>query len=215
MARPITHEGRLVVAGHGLVGRPLTRYLRDAGEEVCVVDLIDEEGVDVVGDVLEREVLERAAVADARAMILNLGHDSTTQFAAKFIRQYAPDLPIIAGVMLGENVGRIQKAGVDFAISLSQVAGQLLARHVLGETVLLQPRIKLVKTRPGPIEGKHPHRARIRERTDCSVVAVERDGEVLMDYPPEFRLAAEDALFICGTTQAVNRYYEEYPASRL
>jgi hypothetical protein len=44
---------------------------------------------------------------------------------------------------------------------------------------------------------------------------VERDGEVLMDYPPEFRLAAEDALFICGTTQAVSRYYEEYPASRL
>ena len=79
---------------------------------------------------------------------------------------------------------------------------------MLGETVLLQPRIKLVKTRPGPIKGKHPHRARIRERTDCSVVAVERDGEVLMDYPAEFRLAAEDALFICGTIRAVNRYYE-------
>jgi Trk K+ transport system NAD-binding subunit len=117
--------------------------------------------------------------------------------------------------MLGENVGRIQKAGVDFAISLSQVAGQLLARHVLGETISLQPRIKLVKIRPGPLKGKHPHRARIRERTDCSVVAVERDGQVLMDYPPEFRLTAEDALFICGTTQAVNRYYDEYPASRL
>jgi Trk K+ transport system NAD-binding subunit len=117
--------------------------------------------------------------------------------------------------MLGENVGRIQKAGADFAISLSQVAGQLLARHVLGETVSLQPRIKLVKTRPGPIEGKHPHRARIRERTDCSVVAVERGGELLMNYPPDFRLTAEDALFICGTIRAVNRYYEEYPASRL
>jgi Trk K+ transport system NAD-binding subunit len=165
--------------------------------------------------VLEREVLERAAVAAARAVILNLGHDSTTQFAAKFVRQYAPDMPIIAGVMLGENVGRIQKAGVDFAISLSQVAGQLLARHVLGETVSLQLWIELVKTRPGSIEGKHPHRARIRERTECSIVAVERDGEVLMDYPPEFRLAAEDALFICGATRAVNRYYEEYPASRL
>jgi len=131
------------------------------------------------------------------------------------LQHNSPDLPIIAGVMLSENVGRIQKAGVDSAISLSQVAGQLLARHVLGETVLLQPRIKLVKTRPGPTEGKHPHRARIRERTDCSVVAVERNGDMLMDYPPEFRLSAEDALFICGTAKAVSRYYEEYPASRL
>jgi len=112
-------------------------------------------------------------------------------------------------------VGRIQKAGVDFAISVSQVAGQILAHHVLGETVSLQPRIKLVKTRPGPIEGKHPLAARIRERTGCSVVAVERDEQILMEFPPSFTLAPDDALYICGTTRAVNLYYDEYPASRL
>jgi Trk K+ transport system NAD-binding subunit len=215
LARPITHEGRLVVVGHGHVGKPLARLLRDAGDEVCVIDRVDGDGVDVVGDVLEPEVLEAAAVADARAVVLNLGHDSTTQFVAKVLRQFAPDLPILAGVMLSDNVGRIQTAGVDFAISLSEVAGQLLARHVLDETVSLQPRIKLVKTRPGPLAGKHPHHARIRERTDCSVVAVERDGELLMDYPPEFRLSSGDALFICGTTRAVSRFDEEFPASRL
>ena len=46
-------------------------------------------------------------------------------------------------------------------------------------------------------------------------VWVERNGELLADQPEEFRLAADDALYICGTTQAVNRYYEEYPASHL
>ena len=89
------------------------------------------------------------------------------------------------------------------------------AHHVLGETVSLQPRIKLVKTRPGPLEGKHPFAVRIRERTGCSVVAVERGERILMDLAPSFILSPDDALYICGTTQAVTRYYDEYPASRL
>jgi Kef-type K+ transport system membrane component KefB/Trk K+ transport system NAD-binding subunit len=215
MARPITQAGRLIVAGFGDVGQALARYLTDAGEAVCVIDIVERPGVDVVGDVLDSSVLERAAVADARAVLFALGNDSTTQFAATVVRSYAPDLPIIAGVKLSENVERIQKAGVDFAISVSQVAGQLLAHHVLGETVSLQPRIKLVKTGPGPLEGKNPLAARIRERTGCSVVAVERDGQILMDFPPSFNLARNDALYLCGTRDAVNLYYEEYPASRL
>jgi Kef-type K+ transport system membrane component KefB/Trk K+ transport system NAD-binding subunit len=215
LARPITQAGRLIVAGFGDVGQALTRYLTDAGEEVCVIDIVERAGVDVVGDVLDRRVLERASVADARAVMLALGNDSTTQFAATVVRSYSPDLPIIAGVTLSENVGRIQKAGVDFAISVSQVAGQLLAHHVLGETVSLQPRIKLVKTRPGPLKGKNPLAARIRERTGCSVVAVERGDQILMDFPPSFALSPDDALYICGTIKAVNLYYDEYPATRL
>jgi Trk K+ transport system NAD-binding subunit len=214
-ARPITHEGRLVLAGYGDVGQPVKRYLNDAGEEVCVIDIEERPGVEIVGDVLDQSVLRRASVTDARAVILALGNDTMTQLAATVVRDFAPDLPIIAGVILGENVGRIQKAGVDFAISVSQVAGQLLAYHVLGETVSLQPRIKLVKTRPGSIVGKHPFGARIRERTGCSVVAVERDERILMDFSSEFTLSPDDALYICGTTRAVNLYYDEYPASRL
>ena len=203
------------MAGLGEVGQPLTQYLADAGEDVCVIDIAERPGIDVVGDVLDRSVLDRASVADARAVILALGSDSTTQFAATVIRSYAPDLPIFASVMLRENVGRIQKAGVDFAISVSQVAGQLLAHHVLGETVSLQAWIKVVKTRPGPLEGKTPLAARIRERTGCSVVAVERGDQILMDFPPSFTLSADDAIYICGTTKAVNLYYDQYPASRL
>jgi Trk K+ transport system NAD-binding subunit len=154
-------------------------------------------------------------VAEARAVILALGSDNTNQFAATVVRRYAPDIPIIAGVALDENVRRIQRAGADFALSVSQVSGQLLAHHVLGETVSLQPRIKLVKMRPGPLEGKHPLAARIRERTGCSVIAVERGDEILMDFSASFTLSADDALYICGTTSAVNLYYEEFPATRL
>lgn len=215
LARPIPRQGPIVVAGFGRVGRPIVRYLRDAGESVSVIDANVYDGVDVVGDVLERKVLERASAGTARAVILALDDDSATEVAVTVIRQHAPDIPVIAGVRRVNNVERIQQAGADFALSLSQVAGQLLARHVLGETVSLHPRIKLVKTKPGSLEGQHPLTSQIRERTRCNVVAVQRGDDILMDFPPHFTLRADDALYLCGTANAIHRYREAFAAPLL
>ncbi len=148
-----------------------------------------------------------------RARLARRG-DSATLLAATVVRNYTPDVPIIAGADLVENVGRIQQAGADFALSLSQVAGQLLAHHVLGEMVSQQARIKLVKLDAGRLVGRNPLKSRIRERTGCSVVAVERGGELVMDIPSSFILAAGDALYICGTIRAFDHFYGEFAESR-
>ena len=211
IARPITHEGRIVVAGFGDVGSKLAEMLKDAGEEVCVIDDTDQPGVEVLGDVLDTGVLESAGVATARVVILACAGDSATLLASTVVRDYAPDVPIIACAALADNVGRIQKAGADFALSVSQVAGQLLAHHVLGEMGSQQARIKLGA---GRLAGHHPLESRIRERTGCTVVAVERDAEVIMDIPPSFVFAETDALYVCGTVNAFNRFYDAFAESR-
>ena len=210
VARPITQEGTIVVAGLGSVGSKLLEMLNDAREDICVIHGIELPGVHVVGDVLDTAVLKRASAATARVVILACESDSATLLAATVVRNYAPDVPIIACADLTENVGRIQQAGADFALSVSQVAGQLLAHHVLGEMVSQQVRIKLVKLGPGRLAGRHPRESRIRERTGCSVIAVERDEEMLMDIPPSFLFAANDALYVCGTAAAFDRFYEEF-----
>ncbi len=180
---------------------------------VCVIDDTDQPGVEVLGDVLDAGVLERAGVATARVVILACASDSATLLASTVVRDYAPDVPIIACAALADNVGRIQKAGADFALSVSQVAGQLLAHHVLGEMVSQQARIKLVKLGAGRLAGHHPLESRIRERTGCTVVAVERGGEVIMDIPPSFVFAETDALYVCGTVNAFNRFYDAFAES--
>ena len=99
-------------------------------------------------------------------------------------------------------------------LSVIQVAGQLLARHVLGETVSLKPRIKVVRVGVGRLAGKSPVAERIRESTGCTVVAVERDGQVATDFPASFWLSSDAALYICGTMDAVARCHEKFPTSR-
>jgi Trk K+ transport system NAD-binding subunit len=213
IARPITSEGTIVIAGFGDVGSKLVEMLTDAEEAVCVIDKMERPEVQIVGDVLDTSDLERAGVATARVVILACENDSATLLAATVVRDYAADVPIIACTELADNVGRIQQAGADYALSVSQVAGQLLAHHILGEMVSQQTRIKLVKLAADRLAGRHPLDSASRERTGCTVVAVERAGEIILEIPPSFILTEEDDLYVCGTAEALNRCYEEFAVS--
>jgi K+/H+ antiporter YhaU regulatory subunit KhtT len=106
-------------------------------------------------------------------------------------------------------VERIYRAGADFALSLSQVAGQLLARRLLGEeAVTIDVALKVLKTSPHGLVGRHPAETSIRERTGCSVVAVERGEDLLVEFEPGFRFAESDQVYVCGSNEDV-RYFQE------
>ena len=157
LATPLVRTGPFLVAGYGEVGRKVVEMLGDAGESTVVIDREDGEGVDFVADALDSEALERAGVREAQAVILALSSDSTNLFAAMIVRDLAPDVPIIARVGEATGVGRIRAAGADFALSISQVAGQLLGRRLLGEEfVSLEPSIRLVKVSAAGLEGLTP-----------------------------------------------------------
>ena len=129
------------------------------------------------------------------------------------VRDFAQDVPIIACAALLENVARIQRAGADFALSVGQVSGQLLAHHVLGQVVSQQARIEMTKLDAGPLVGHHPLEPRISKLTGCTVIAVEREGQAIMDLPAQFLLKQGDALYVCGTTDAFEHFYEEFTES--
>ena len=74
----------------------------------------------------------------------------------------------------------------------------------------LQPHIKLANVPPGGLACRHPLAAEIRERTVCSVAAVERKGEILFDFPSDFEISGDDALYLCGTGNAFSRYREAF-----
>jgi len=201
-------EAPIVVAGYGEVGRKVAELLRDAGEPVRVLDR-SEPGVDVTGDVLDGKVLDDLDVANARAVVLALDSDSATLFASVIIRELAPRVPIIARVNLSENVDRIHAAGADFALSISRVAGQLLSRRLLGEeSIALDDELKVLKTAAPKLAGKNPAEAAIRQRTGCSVVAVERGDELIVELGRQFRFEAEDTAFVAGSSEATRAFQE-------
>lgn len=157
MAKPIRRQGPNILAGYGAVGRKVVEMLRDAGETWTTIDLLAASDVDIVGNVLERATLERAAINDASTVILALADDSEAVFATAVVREYVPEVPLIVRVNPTPNTARIYRAGADFAISQGQVAGQILAYHLLDEQVIpVESRIKFTRLAPGTLIGSPP-----------------------------------------------------------
>lgn len=214
LAMPIRRSGAIVLAGFGAVGRKVIEMLHDANENCVVIDRVAAPGVDVVGNVLEFETLRRAGVRDASAVILALADDSESVFATAVVRDYAPEVPLIVRVIRTPNTERLYRSGADFAISVGQVAGQILAYHLLGEQIVpVENRIKFSRLAAGTLTGVHPWRSAALDRTGAKVVAVERDGQVLVEFDDGFTLRDDDALFVCGSTNSLDRYQREFEAT--
>lgn len=208
----LRRKGHFVVGGGGEVGRKVAELLRAVGEEVLLIDRQAGADVDLVGDVLDMKVLEEAKVRQAQGVILALDTDSSTLFATVILKDLSPEVPVIARVNRADNVDRTLRAGAYFALSISQVSGQMLAKKLLGqEALLIDPQLKVLKLTSDGLTDHHPADLRIRERTGCSVVAVERGDEVLVELGPEFRFHRDDTIYVCGSDSAVRRFTETFP----
>lgn len=214
LAIPIRRRGPIVLAGYGAVGRRFVEMLNDAGETTIVIDQQAHPGVDIVGNVLEHATMEQARVCWASAVVLALSNDSEGVFATAVVRDHAPEVPLIVRANRAQNIPRLYQAGADFALSVGQVAGQILGYHLRGEqAVAVEHRIKFIRVHAGRLAGGHPWRDHVRERTGAAVVAVERGASVIVEFEDDFMVRSDDALFVCGTLASLESFLREFETS--
>ncbi len=214
MAMPIRRAGPIVLAGFGAVGQKVVEMLHDAGETCIVIDRLAIPGVDLVGSVLERDMLDKAKLREASAVVLALSDDSESVFATAVVRDYAPQVPLIVRVQRTRNTARLYRAGADFAISVGQVAGQILAFQLLGEQMVqVENRIKFIRQHAGALVGRHPWRSEDLDRTGAKIVAVEREGDIIVEFDADFTVQANDELFVCGSFNSLERFQKDFKTS--
>jgi voltage-gated potassium channel len=207
LAIPLTRLGPIVIAGFGEVGRKVRQMLADAGETTVVIDREATEGVDVVGNALDRETLVRAGVRDASAVVLALSKDSEGLFAATIVREFTPDTLLVVRANQPQTVHRLHRVGADFALATGQVAGRLLARHLLGEEYMdLERGLKLARVGPGRLLDEHPLQWANRIGSACQIVAVERDSTVIVEFSRDFRIEVGDAVYMAGAPDALDTF---------
>ncbi|MBN9494958.1 cation:proton antiporter [bacterium] len=137
---------KTVIAGYGRVGSRVAARLRDSGEDVLVVELEGdlavqgrEDGFEVLlGDIAKREVLQKAGVGEARALILATGNDERALLAAGLARSQFGQPTIFARVEDSENMSAFEAAGITVvnpqvavADELAQLAGASPLNSVL------------------------------------------------------------------------------------
>jgi Trk K+ transport system NAD-binding subunit len=202
--------GETIIIGYGEVGRTVAAELDRADLSYTVVDHREKEGVDVVGEAADPEALAAAGVDDAESVILALPDDTQTEFATLVVRDSTADAEIIARA---EQVGAVRKtyrAGADYVLSLATVSGRMVASEVLDDEVIvsMDTHVEVIRTAAPGLVGESLAGAEVRERTGCTVVAVERDEEVLTDLPADFRIEEGDVLVVAGTDEGTNRFVD-------
>jgi Trk K+ transport system NAD-binding subunit len=200
--------GETVVVGYGEVGQRIAAALAESGIEHTVVDTVDRPGVDVVGDATDPDVLETAGVADARSVVLALPEDTAAEFATLIVREQTDDTEVLARIERPEAAGKMYRAGADYVLSLASVTGRMTAAAVLDDEETLSPdsQVDVIRTEAPGLVGQTLVEADVRARTGCTVVAVDRDGDVLTDVGPAFRVEAGDSLVVAGTDEGTTEF---------
>jgi voltage-gated potassium channel len=127
----------VIVCGYGTKGRSAIRTLLATGtslEQIVVVDLnpaaIDEATgtglAGIVGDAGRAEVLIRAGVHRARAVIVAASRDDASVLITLTARQQNASVPITASVREEQNASLLRQSGADTVIITAATSGRLM-----------------------------------------------------------------------------------------
>ncbi|HVT02314.1 MAG TPA: NAD-binding protein [Thermoanaerobaculia bacterium] len=201
---PLASTGPFLVAGFGEVGMKVHELLTDAGDEVLAIDRAPRANVSVVGNVLDPYVLRSAGIERARAVVLALDSDDATLFATVIVRDTVASIPIIARVNHARNIDNIYRAGADYALSISEVSGQMLLYRLLGDQRLTgASHLRVHKRSAAGFTGRHPDQVLPEGSEEISVIAIRRGKSLISSFAPDLRLQPEDDVYFCGSEDGI------------
>jgi voltage-gated potassium channel len=206
-----------IICGYGRVGRQVARDLRAAGARYVIIDpdpenLEKAEGVGIrliEGEASNDDVLRRAGVERARAVIACVDSDAENIFITLTVRELNPDAAVVARASVEDSESKLLRAGAQRVISPYKSSGSEMAR------LALHPQVS------GAIEVAADHRLEeIEVVTGCEgegksigdvrggsfIVGVRgADGSFQAQPPAERVLAAGDVVMALGTDRTMDR----------
>ncbi len=213
-------ESHIVILGGGRVGRATARALAKRGLKYKIVeelpDRIRNEKYYVQGSAARIEILEKANIADASAVIVTTGNDDTNIYLTIYCRKLFPDVQIISRANRERNISTLHRAGADFVASYASMGANIIFNLLKHSDILMLAeglnvfRIEL----PDQLEGKSLVESEIRERTGCSVIAIQREingkDTHIVHFSPSEVLKSDDELVLIGTIESEEIFLKTY-----
>jgi voltage-gated potassium channel len=208
----------VIVCGWGRVGRAIAGELAAAGRPLVVVDN-DPERVAMItahpyilGDATSDDVLQRAGIDRASALVAALSTDAENLFITLSGRALQPGLFIVARAREESSVDKLSRAGADRVVNPQEIGGARMAAFVLRPHVTdfldvvmhdrgIELRLEEIELQPGsPFEGLTLSEAKVRDQTGALVLALRDQSGVFVTNPdPATGLASGQILIAIGT----------------
>jgi voltage-gated potassium channel len=211
-------KNHVIVCGYGRVGRAVAANLAAAGEEFVIVDqdaerLGEANYLTLAGDATDDDVLRRAGIERARALVAATSTDTTNVYLTLSGRALRPDLFIVGRARISDSESKLVRAGADRVINPQAIGGARIAALLMQPYVAEfldvvtyeeQVEFRLAEVpvgRASPLADRSLRDARLRERTGALVLALRgAHGQFTTNPGPETVVSGGDVLIVIGTS---------------
>jgi voltage-gated potassium channel len=212
-------RGHLIVCGYGRMGRYVCREFSRQGLPFVIIDRRAElladfrvsGGIPLAGDGTSDEVLQRAGVERARALVAVLPSDADNLYIVMSARLLNAGLLIVSRAETEQAERKLMRAGADRVVAPYALGGSKVAQAVTRPTVLefielatatehLELQIEQVRVEKGStLVGTTLASSRLRLDLGLIIVAIKKgEGEMVYTPPPEAVIQEGDTLVALG-----------------
>ncbi|MGD9973205.1 MAG: TrkA family potassium uptake protein [Desulfatirhabdiaceae bacterium] len=213
-------KGPVVVLGGGRVGQSVADSLSARGIDFRVVEkravIADQDTRFIQGNANDLDILEKAGIRNTPSIIVTTHDDNLNIYLTIYCRRLRPDVQIISRASLDRNIKTLHRAGANLVMSFSSMVTTTIMN-------LLQPQQMLMLSEGLNVFriGLNPRLAnkalldiQVRETTGCSIVAVKRKDNLMINPDPAIILEHGDELVLIGSADSEKMFTERYPASQ-
>ncbi len=211
---------KAVIIGGGRVGRAIARALADEGVDFTIVEQLAERERDgaryVIGDAADREVLDRAGIGDADAVLVTTHDDNVNVYLTRYCRGLRPDVRIVSRSRLDRNVSTLYRAGADSVLSYAATGSTAIWNQFRSdETFVIAHGLHLFRSAiPRELVGRSLADTHVYRRTNCNVVAIESPGRIEANPDAHAVLPEVGELVLVGTDDAKALFSDVFPQAR-
>jgi voltage-gated potassium channel len=219
-------ENHTILCGYGRNGRQAYQTLTENGV-TCVIVEKDKEIISelmetdkilfVEGDATHDDILIRAGIKDAQALISALPNDADNLFVVLTARVNNAGLKIISRASADNSDTKLRHAGVDNVIMPDKVGGAHMAQLVVKPDVVefidmltgqssVQTHIEEIqcKTLPDSYVGQSIMELNVRKNWGANIIGFKTaEGEYVFNPSPETKIQRDSKLFVLGTLDQV------------
>ncbi|MEA2083700.1 MAG: NAD-binding protein [Thermodesulfobacteriota bacterium] len=164
------------------------------------------------GNAADIDTLHKAGIMNARSVIITTHNDDMNIYLTIYCRQLRPDVQIISRANSERTVSKLHRAGADLVMSYASMASNSLINLLTQEQVLMIVEgLSIFRaSAQHSFAGKSLAENQIREVTGCSVVAITREGNLILNPDPFSLLELNDELILIGTAEAEKYFMKKY-----
>ena len=221
-------ENHVVICGYGRNGRQAAQVLKAKKQKFVVIEKskeifqsLSQTNIDlfIEGDSTQDEILQRAGIEKARALITTLPVDADNLFIVLSARALNQKLTIISRASDDNSDKKLKTAGANNVIMPDKIGGAHMASLVMQPDVMEfldyitgqgGDSIKLeeitFENLPAAYQNKTIRELEVRNKSGANIVGFKTGkGDYVVNPSPDTQMIADAKLFVLGTTEQINK----------